>query len=106
MNKKTPAVIKQLYATAIAGDVQAMRTWLERVLPALKPVSSVVLMPEVATAATATEQALLIVKAMANGELAPDVMHEILAGIGQASRIAEIDELARRIAALEQRGAE
>jgi len=101
-----PAIVKKLQSLALAGDVQAARTLMERALPALRPESTVVLLPEVAAAATATEQAALIVKAVARGELPADVASQLLAGLGQAARIAEIDELARRIAALEQRGTE
>ncbi len=101
--KRIPAIIKKLEVQALAGDVQAARTLLERVLPAVKPESLLITLPEVAEAATATAQAQLIVKAVASGTIPPDVGAQLLAGIGQAARIAEIDELERRIRELEGR---
>ena len=101
--KQMPAVVRKLLAQAKAGDVQAARTLLERVLPAVKAEALPVVLPAVAAAATATEQAALIVKAVASGELAPDVAGQLLSGIGQAVRIHEVDELERRIQELEGR---
>lgn len=101
--KKAPAIIKKLVALAEGGDVQAARTLLERVLPPIKAEGTLIELAEVAEATTATEQAALIVKAVARGEIPPDVGGQLLAGIGQAARVAEIDELERRIKAIEER---
>jgi thioredoxin-like negative regulator of GroEL len=106
LHKDVPTILKKLVSLARAGDVQAARILLDRVLPALRPEGAVVLLPDVAAATTTTEQAALIVKAAARGELPADVAGQLLMGLGQAARIAEADELARRIAALEQRGKE
>lgn len=101
--KRVPAIIKKLEEQALAGDVQAAKTLLDRVLPAVKPESLSISLPGVAEAATATLQAQLIVKAVAAGAIPPDVGAQLLTGIGQAARVMEIDELARRIQELEGR---
>ncbi|MES2247902.1 MAG: DUF5681 domain-containing protein [Pseudomonadota bacterium] len=107
ISKSVPAIVKKLVALAKAGDVQAARTLLERVLPVVKSESLSVSLPEVAAAATATQQSELIVKAVAEGRLAPDVGSELLSGLGQAVRIndyaSEMEELFRRARELEER---
>lgn len=96
-----PAVIKKLITLAKAGDVQAARTLLERVLPPVRPEASLIDLPDVASAEGFTAQADALIKAAVRGEVAPDVAARLLSGVAQSARTAEIDELARRIAALE-----
>jgi len=102
MAENLPAVVKKLTELALGGDVQAIRTFLERMLPPLRPEARKVTLPEVAAAKTPTEQSTLVVKAMAEGVLAPDVASMIQAGLGQAVRVKEIDELEQRLRALEE----
>lgn len=96
-----PAVIKKLIALAKAGDVQAARTLLERVLPPVRPEASLIELPEVAAAEGFTARTEALIKAAVNGEVAPDVAARLLAGVAQAARTAEIDDIAKRIAAIE-----
>ena len=95
-----PAIIAALVVSATAGDAQAARLLLERVLPALKPVevAAKIAMP---AAGSLTEQGEAIVAAVAGGTLAPGQGAALLAGLGSLARIVEIDELERRILALE-----
>lgn len=101
--KKLPKIVKKLEELALAGDVQAARTLMERALPPLRAQSARVVLPELAAAANPTAQAALIVRAVAEGNLLPDEAGQLLSGIGHAARIAEIDELERRIQELEKR---
>ena len=96
---KVPAILESLTAAALAGDVQAARLLLERTLPALKPAeqAQALHLPD----GTLTAQGRAVLAAVAAGELAPGQGAALLGAIGTLARVAEVDELARRIEALE-----
>ena len=96
-----PAILESLTTAALAGDVQAARLLLERALPPIKPVeqSQPLSLPD----GTLTEQGRAVLAAVAAGELAPGQGAALLGAIGTLARVAEIDELARRIEALEEK---
>ena len=96
---KVPAILESLTAAALAGDVQAARLLLERTLPALKPAeqAQALHLPD----GTLTAQGRAVLAAVSAGELAPGQGAALLGAIGTLARVAEVDELARRIEALE-----
>lgn len=96
-----PAILKALAEQAMAGDVQAARLLLDRTVPALKPVepAQALTLPD----GSLTEQGRAVLASVAAGELAPGQGAGLIAAIGALARVAEIDELAQRIEALEQR---
>ena len=96
-----PAILESLTTAALAGDVQAARLLLERALPPIKPVeqSQPLSLPD----GTLTEQGRAVLASVAAGELAPGQGAALLGAIGTLARVTEIDELARRIEALEDR---
>ena len=96
---QVPAILESLTAAALAGDVQAARLLLERTLPALKPAeqAQALHLPD----GTLTTQGRAVLAAVAAGELAPGQGAALLGAIGTLARVAEVDELARRIEALE-----
>ena len=96
---QVPAILQSLTAAALAGDVQAARLLLERTLPALKPAeqAQALHLPD----GTLTAQGRAVLAAVAAGELAPGQGAALLGAIGTLARVAEVDELARRIEALE-----
>ena len=100
---KVPAILESLTAAALAGDVQAARLLLERTLPALKPAeqAQALHLPD----GTLTTQGRAVLAAVAAGELAPGQGAALLGAIGTLARVAEVDELARRIEALESKHA-
>lgn len=98
--KHLPAIITQLVTKAKEGDAQAARLLLERVLPALKPIEQAVAL-SLPQGEGITGQGRAIVLAVADGTLAPGQGAQLLTGLGSLARIVEIDELTRRIAALE-----
>jgi len=98
-----PAIIARLVETATAGDAQAARLLLERVLPALKPTETPVVLPLPADGAL-TAQGQAIIAAVAAGTLAPGQGAALLSGLGALARILEIDELERRLTLLEGLG--
>lgn len=95
-----PEIIAQLVARAKAGDSQAARLLLERVLPPVKPIEQPVEL-ELPQGEGMTAQGVAIVQAVAAGILAPGQGAQLLTGLGALARITEIDELERRITQLE-----
>lgn len=95
-------LIKRLEASAAKGNTRAAELLLDRALPPLRAVAEPIVMPGLSEAATLTAKAEQIVALAGAGELSPDVATAMLAAIGQLARATEIDELARRIAALEE----
>lgn len=93
-------IIETLRAQALAGDPQAIRIILDRVLPSLRPVElpAALVLPEGGTLA---EQAQSVVQAAAAGELAPGQAAQIIAALGGVAKIVETTELLKRIEALE-----
>ena len=93
-------IIDTLKAQALAGDAQAMRIILDRVLPALRPVDlpTTLVLPADGTLA---DQARAVVQAAADGELAPAQAAQIVSALGGVAKIIETTELVRRIEALE-----
>ena len=96
---QVPAILESLTAAAIAGDVAASRLILERVLPPLKAAEQT--QPLSLPDGTLTDQGRAVLAAVAAGELAPGQGAALLGAIGTLARVAEVDELARRIEALE-----
>jgi len=100
ISEAVPGILAGLIEKARAGDVQAARLLLERVLPAVKPVE----LPEAVPleGETLTQQGQSVLRLLAEGELGPMQAAALLGAIGQLARVAEIDDLARRIEALER----
>ena len=95
-----PAILGNLTTAALAGDVQAAKLLLERVLPVLKPAeqAQAVSIPE----GSLTDKGRAVLDAVAAGELAPGQGAALLRAIGTLARVAEVDELTERIKRLEQ----
>ena len=93
-------IINTVRARALAGDMQAARIILDRLVPSLRPVE----MPAVLTlpaGATLAGQAQAVVNAAAAGELAPSQAAQIVTALGGVAKIIEATELLKRIEALE-----
>jgi hypothetical protein len=89
----------EVTAQALEGDVQAARLLLERTVAPLKAVEPT--QPLTLPNGTLTEQGRAVLASVADGALAPGQGAQLVAAIGQLARVAEVDELAARIAALE-----
>ena len=96
-----PAIIEQLVTKAKEGDPQAARLLLERVIPPVKSIESPVeiKLPKDADLST---QGQMVIHAIANGELPPNQGSNLLTGLSTLARIKELDELEKRLTALEQ----
>lgn len=97
--ERVPELLAAMMARALDGDVGAARLLLERAIAPLKAAEQpqALSLPD----GTMTEQGRAVLAAVAAGELAPGQGAALLSGIGTLARVAEIDELAARVAALE-----
>ena len=98
---EAPAIIEKLRELALAGDVTAARTLLERVLPTARTDSEPVVIEGLKEAQTLGDKARCIIAAVAVGDLSPDVAERLLIALGACAKILEVDELEKRISALE-----
>ena len=100
--KDADRIITSVIAAAVAGDTQAAKLVLERIIPAIKPSEQTVSL-DLPQAASLTDQGRAVVRAVADGAIAPRQGAEMLSALGTLAKVTEVDELARRIEALEQR---
>lgn len=73
----------------------------ERALPVYRACAEPVELPELDAAAELTDKAKAVLAAVADGRLPADLGAQLVSAIGNVSRVAEVDELLRRVAALE-----
>lgn len=94
-----PAIVTAMVSRALEGDAGAARLLLERVIPPMKAVDQThtLKLPE----GTLTDKGKAVLHAVAAGELPTAQGAQLVAALGQLARVTEIDELERRIAALE-----
>ena len=102
--ERMPEILSTLIEAALAGDTQAARLLLERVLPPVKAVEPPVHVP--LPEGRLTEQARYVLAAAAWGTLAPDQAATLIGALAGVARIAETDELRERIERLEAAEAE
>ncbi len=93
-------VLEVVVAQAQAGDMQACRLILDRVLPALRPAEQPVAL-EMPKDGTLTQQAQAVLTAAADGSLGPGQAAQLVSAIAAVGKVAELDEMNRRIEALE-----
>lgn len=96
-----PAVIRKLVSAAKAGDTQAARLLLERVVPPMKSAEPTVALD--LTTGTPADQGRAVLAALGSGSLEPGQAVQLLAGLGTLAKLVETAELEARIAALESR---
>lgn len=95
-------VVQTVLNAALAGDLQAARLVLERILPPLKAHAVPADLPSLAGPNTLTAKADAVLDAIAAGTLAPDVGATLITAVAGAARVAEISELADRLEAIER----
>jgi len=95
-----PEMVEVLIAKAREGDVQAARLLIERVIPPMRAaeLSQPLTLPD----GSLTDQGRAVMQAVGAGELAPGQGAQLLTAIGALARVAELDEVVRRIEALER----
>lgn len=93
-------VIRKVVEKAKEGDMTAARMVVERIAPPIKargnPIHTAI--PD----GTFEEQAKAIFEGLNNGELSAEELTAMIGAVTQRAKLAEIDELKKRIEALEQ----
>jgi len=99
IGEHVPEITEQLVTAAKAGDIQAARLILVRVLPPVKAIEQpqMIDLPD----GTLTDQGRAVLRSVAAGELAPGQGAQLLTAIGTLGKIAGLDELVARITVLE-----
>jgi len=95
-----PDILDALIEKARTGDPQAAKLLLERALPPVKAIELPQAVP--LQGETLTDQGRAVLRLLSAGEIGPMQAAALLAAIGQLARVAEIDELTRRIEVLER----
>lgn len=98
--KELPEVLEALVAQAKAGDTGAIKLILERTVPALRPVDAAAPL-NLPAAGGLADQGRAVLAALAAGRLPANQAAGILQGLGNLAKLVELDELEKRIAALE-----
>lgn len=99
IREQVPAIVAKLTEAALAGDVAAARLLLERVCAPLKAEEAPQrfdLMP-----GSLTQRGTAILESVADGNLPASTGASLLGALGTLARVTEMDELVRRIEALE-----
>lgn len=92
-------IIVVLREQALAGDPQAIRILLDRVLPSLRPVELPT--PLDLPVGNLAQQAHAVVQAVGAGDIAPSQAAQIITALGGVAKIIEATELLARIEKLE-----
>jgi hypothetical protein len=92
-------LVQKLIGSALNGDMAALKLCIEKLLPTPKATDEPVRLGNLG--ATAADQARTIISAAAEGRLSPNQAATFVSAIAAQARIIEIDELERRVAALE-----
>ena len=98
--QQLPGILESLIRQAKAGDIAAIRVVLDRVIPPLKAVDAPLSLqlPE----GGYTTQGRAIVASAASGEVSAQEAAQLVAAIANLARVEALDELVRRVEALEQ----
>ena len=98
--KELPEILDALVAQAKAGDTSAIKLVLERTVPALRPVDMATAL-NLPAAGGLADQGRAVLAALAAGHLPANQAAGILQGLGNLAKLVELDELEKRVAALE-----
>ena len=95
-----PEVLESVFQKAIAGDMTAAKMLLDRSLPTKRPEQERVQIPiKENTALNARE----VLQSVFDGEVSPDVGASLLASLTGVLKAIEVEDLAKRIEALESK---
>ena len=94
------ALVAKAVELALSGDASALRICIDRIIPAAKAKDDPVQLP--ALNGSMADNAKVVVTALGTGELSPDEAATILSALATQARIVEVDEMEKRITALEK----
>lgn len=94
-------ILQSLLAKAKGGDTRIALALLDRLVPPLKAAEAPADLSAGLTG-TRTEQSETILQGVASGEIAPSQAAQLLAALVSQARIVEVDDVVRRLEALER----
>jgi hypothetical protein len=94
------ALVAKAVELALAGDGTALRICIDRLIPAAKAKDDPVLLP--ALTGSLADQARVVIEALAQGKLSPEEVSTIMQALGTQARIVEVDDIEKRVSALEK----
>jgi len=100
IEKDVPQIVEALSEKALSGDATAARLLLERVLPALRPVTAPVAIAGM-DSGTLTERGNVVLTNVASGNITADQARALMASLSSLCRVVETDEILVRLEALE-----
>ena len=93
-----PQVLDCVYQKALAGDMTAARMLLDRTLPSKRPEQECV---EIQHSGNIASDAQNVLRSVLDGAVSPDVGASLLSSMTSVLRAIEMEELTKRIEALE-----
>ena len=93
-----PQVLESVYQKALAGDMTAARMLLDRILPNKRPEQERV---EIEHSGNIASDAQNVLRSVLEGEVSPDVGASLLSAMTSVLKAVEVEDLAKRIEALE-----
>lgn len=97
-----PDLIAKALALANEGDTAALKLLLERAVPPYRPTGEAVAFPMPKQGSLA-DSGRAVMKAIADGKLPPDMGRQLIDALAALGRIVELDELDKRLSALEEK---
>ena len=102
LDKATPDIIDKIVEKALDGDLAAAKIILDRTAPVPKQSSATVTIPNLGSdSTTLVEKAGAILGSVASGNCPADVGAVLMQSVTALAKVIEVDELERRITALE-----
>lgn len=98
-----PELIDRLVEKAKSGDEFATKLILERVAPPLRPQGQTVKVPGLDAAHGFAAKAEAVLAALGRGQLPIETGRHLLEALGTVAKIAELDDLFRRVEELERK---
>ena len=93
-----PQVLESVYQKALAGDMTAAKMLLDRTLPNKRPEQERV---EIEHSGNIASDAQNVLRSVLDGEVSPDVGASLLSAMTSVLKAIEVEELTKRIEALE-----
>jgi hypothetical protein len=103
LDGEAEALTRKAIELALAGDMQALRLCLDRIIPPRKDRPVMFHLPAIASAADATSASAALLSAVAEGDLTPAEASDVGKLIDAYVKATEVTEVLARLEKLEQR---
>jgi hypothetical protein len=103
LQPRAEKLIEKAVDLALNGDTTALRICIDRIIPTMKAKDSPVRIGKLA--GSLTDQGRTVLDAMAEGSITPDEAATLMQAISAQARIIAVDELERRVSAIEAKQA-